>query len=152
MNSAQAVRAISPRRDAQAELTLSGPATESLDAIVDGFLEEDFEGMRLRVRDRRKVKVGNLDAIRLEGKASSPIGTVYTTMTFVRHADLVYRLSVLSLDGDRYRGRALGFGRCFRPLDDEGVRSLNVTRLRIARALEDETLQALSKRTRNELG
>ena len=151
MNSAQAVRAISPRRDAQAELTVAGPGTKDLDAIVDEFLEEEFEGMRVRIRERRPLKVGGLDAIRIEGRASSPVGALYTTMTFIRYEALVYRLTLLSFDASRYRGRARAFGHSFRPLDEEGVRSLRVTRLRIARALDGETLQDLSERTRNEL-
>ena len=151
MNSAQAVRAISPRRDAQAELTVAGPGTKDLDAIVDDFLEKEFEGMKLRVRERRPLKVGGLDAIRIEGRASTLVGALYATMTFIRHEALVYRLTLLTPDASRYRGRARAFGHSFRPLDEKGVRSLRVTRLRIARALENETLQGLSERTRNDL-
>jgi hypothetical protein len=39
----------------------------------------------------------------------------------------------------------------FRPLDSDGIYSLEVTRLRIARALQDETLEQLSNRTHNDL-
>ncbi|GEM_PF-393773 len=151
MNEAQAVRGVSPRRDAYAELKVAGPGSKDLDEIVDEFLEKDPEGQSVRVRDRRALKVGSLDAIRIEGRAASPVGGLHATMTFVRHEDLVYRLTVVSIDGSRYRGRARAFAHSFRPLDEEGVRSLRVTRLRIARALEDETLQDLSERTRNEL-
>lgn len=151
MNSQQAVRAISPRRDAQAELTLAGSADRNLDAIVDEFLSKEFEGMTIRVRERQNLRIGELDAIRLEGRASTPVGPLYATLTFVRYGELVYRLTLLSLDGTRYRGRAHAFAHSFRPLDEAGVRSLRVTRLRIARARENETLQALSERTRNAL-
>ncbi len=51
----------------------------------------------------------------------------------------------------KYRGRATAFAMSFRALDEEGAHSLKVTRLRVARALDHETLQALSDRTRNEL-
>jgi len=153
MNSQQAVRAVSPDRDAQAELTLAGSADRPLDDIVDDFLESDFEGLKIRVRERRKIKLGDRPAIRVEGRAASPIGSLTISMTFVRHEALVYRLTMLSASGSnpRYRGRARAFAHSFRPLDDEGARSLRVTRLRVARALESETLQELSLRTRNEL-
>lgn len=152
MNSAQAVRAISPRYDAQAELTLAGSGDQPIEELVDEFLEGEFDGLSVRVRERRPLKVGGLDAIRIRGRASSQGGpSLHADMTFIAYDDLVYRLTVLSLDPGRYQGRTHAFVQSFRPLDDEGVRSLRVTRLRIARAREDETLQALSARTRNEL-
>ena len=138
MNSTQAVRAVSPRRDAQAELTVAGPADREIDEIVDAFVEEDFEGMRVRVHDRREVRIGELPAVRIEGRASSPLGGVSLAMTFVRYGDLVYRLSMLSIadGGSRFRGRARAFAHSFRPLDEEGIYSLLVTRLRVALARE----------------
>ena len=51
----------------------------------------------------------------------------------------------------KYRGRANAFIQSFRPLDEDGIYSLEVTRLRIARALQDETLEQLSSRTHNDL-
>lgn len=151
LNTTQRVLAASPRHDAQAELSLVGPAGESLDAVVDDFLAEEFEGVSVRVRDRRAVKIGDLDAIRIEGRATTPFGPLFTNMTFVVFDGLVYRLQVLSVDAARYRGRARAFAHSFRPIDEEVARSLRVTRLRVARSLEDETLAQLSERTRNEL-
>ena len=151
LNSARQVLAVSPRRDAQAELSVVGSAEEPLDAVVDAFLEEEFEGVTIRVRERRPVRIGDLEAVRIEGRAMTPGGPLYTVMTFVAYDGLVYRLQVLSLDASRYRGRARAFAHSFRPLDEEGARSLRVTRLRVALSLEDETLQELSERTRNEL-
>ncbi|MEM9176835.1 MAG: M48 family metalloprotease [Myxococcota bacterium] len=151
LNASQQVLAASPRRDAQAELSLIGPADRPLDTIVDEFLAKAFQGVTVRVRDRRTIKIGELDAIRIEGRAVTPGGSVNTNLTFVAYDGLVYRLQVLSLDAARYRGRARAFAGSFRPIDEETARSLRVTRLRVARALEDETLQQLSERTRNEL-
>ncbi len=150
MNTQQAVRALSPARDAQATLTVVGGGDVELSKVVDDFIESEFEDMRIHIRERREIKIGELPAIRIEGRATSGLGA---QMTFVRYGDLVYRLTVLSVadSGTRFRGRARAFAHSFRPLDDDGVRSLRVTRLRIARALENETLQALSTRTRNEL-
>ena len=109
--------------------------------------------MTIRVFKRRSFKIGELEAIRIEGRAKSARGSVPANITFVLYEKLVYRLTSLTL-GDaatRYRGRIRSFAHSFRPLNEAGVHSLTVTRLRIARALENETLQSLSKRTRNEL-
>ena len=154
MNTQQAVRALSPARDAQATLSVvdSGGGAE-LSKVVDDFIESEFEGMTIHVQDRRDIKIGDLSAIRIEGRVSRGLGGLAAQMTFVRYGDLVYRLTVLSAadSGAKYRGRGRAFAHSFRPLDDQAVRSLSVTRLRIARAHDNETLQALSNRTRNEL-
>ena len=151
LNSTRQVVAVSPRRDAQAELTVVGSTEEPLDAVVDAFLEAEFEGVTVRVRERRALKIGDLDAIRIEGRAITPGGPLFALMTFIAYEDLVYRLQVLSFDASRYRGRARAFAHSFRALDEASARSLRVTRLRIARSLENETLAELSERTRNEL-
>jgi predicted Zn-dependent protease len=152
MNSQQAVAAISPARDAEATLTVVGNGTD-LNKVVDEFIKKEVDGIRVRVRARKEVKLGELPAIRIEGRASSGLTGLNVQMTFVAHEGLIYRLSLLSLSNaaDKYRGRARAFAHSFRPLDGEGVYSLQVTRLRIARALENETLTDLDLRTRNEI-
>jgi predicted Zn-dependent protease len=74
-------------------------------------------------------------------------------MTFVAHESLVYRLSILSVASaeSSYRGRARAFAHSFRRLNGAEIHSLEVVRLRIARALDGETLQALSLRTHNDI-
>ncbi len=153
MNSQQAVRALSPSRDAQAELTVGGDAKRPLDEVVDEFLESEFEDLSFRVSERRPIRVGDLEAMRVEGRVGSVFGRLTVSMTFIAYEDLVYRLTMLTLPGasDRYRGRTRTFSQSFRPLDEAGMHSLRVTRLRIARALDNETLVQLSERTRNEL-
>ena len=152
MNTPQAVLAISPERDAQASLTVEGEAGD-LDGVIDEFIDSEFEGIKIRVQDRRPIRIGDLAGVRIEGRASSGAVALWTQMTFIEHGGLVYRLAILSRAGraDVYRGRGHAFGHSFRPLDEEGARSLEVTRLRIARALENETLEQLSARTRNAL-
>jgi predicted Zn-dependent protease len=153
MNTPQAVRALSPGRDAMAELGVIGDESQELDEAVDAFLEREFEGLRVRVLDRREIRQGDEPGLRIEGRATNAYGGLSFQMTFLRHEGLIYRLSMLTqgTSRDRYRGRARAFARSFRPLDEEGKHSLRVTRLRIARAQENETLQALCERTRNEL-
>ena len=151
-NSQQAVGAVSPNRDAEATLTVEGRGTD-IAKVVDEFIKKKEDGTRVRVRVRREVRIGELPAIRIEGRATSGFVGLSVQMTFVAHEGLVYRLSILSLASaaSKYRGRARAFAHSFRPLDHEAAHSLPVTRLRVARALENETLQALSLRTQNEL-
>jgi predicted Zn-dependent protease len=155
MNSQEAVAAISPKRDAQAMLTVEGQGKtiEEIAEVVDEFIKQEVDGIRVRVRDRRPIMLGELPAIRIEGTATVGASGLTHQMTFVAHEGLVYRLSMLSLSSSvsKYRGRGRAFAHSFRPLDEEGLYSLVVTRLRIARALPNETLQALSIRTHNDL-
>ncbi len=148
LNAPTAVSAVSPARDAEASLVLAGEAGD-LEKVVDEFLDEEFDGKKLRVRDRREFKIGELPAIRVIGRASG----LHLEMAFVELGDLAFRLTLISRAGvaSRYRGRANAFVRSFRPLDTEGSYSLEVTRLRVAYALENETLAQLSARTHNSL-
>ncbi|MBW2425214.1 MAG: hypothetical protein JRG86_13255 [Deltaproteobacteria bacterium] len=152
MNSPQAVSAVSPRRDAQATLSLVGKGG-NLEQSVDDFLAEERDGVSIRVDDRRRVRIGDLEGIRIEGRASNGMTRLWTQITFLEYDELVYNLSTVSLAGgaNRYRGRARAFAYSFRPLDEAESRSEEVTRLRVARALENETLQQLSGRTGNTL-
>jgi predicted Zn-dependent protease len=152
MNSPQAVTAVSPRRDAQATLSLEGKGGD-LEKIVDDFLAEERDGVSIRVDDRRRVRIGELEGIRIEGRASNGMTRLWTQITFLEYDGLVYNLSTVSLAGgaNRYRGRARAFAYSFRPLDEAEAHSEEVTRLRVARALENETLQQLSGRTGNAL-
>ena len=153
-------RRIAPDGDAQATLELAGPG-EDVDTVVDEFLEKEAENLRVRIGNRRTITLGKLPAVRLEGRGTEQVMTqvgpqniaVYMQMTFVAYDGVVYRLSLTSIAGSaqKYRGRATAFAMSFRPLDEAAAHSLEVTRLRIARALEHETLQALSERTRNAL-
>ncbi|MBK7949345.1 MAG: M48 family metalloprotease [Deltaproteobacteria bacterium] len=159
-NTQQAVAAISPAGDAQATLSFAGTG-EDVNKVVDEFLEKEAESLRARVGYRREIMLGKLPAVRLEGRGTEQVMTqvgpqdiaVYMQMTFVAHEGAVYRLALTSMTGSalKYRGRATAFAMSFRPLDEAGAHSLEVTRLRIARAIENETLQALSERTRNAL-
>ncbi len=151
-NSQEAVGAISESHDAEATLTVAGKG-DDLEKIVDDFIRSNADGKRMKVLERRRVRLGDLPAIRIEGRAIAGGLGLSAQMTFVAHEGLVYRLSVLSLPSaaNKYRGRARAFAHSFRGLDAEATRSLQVIRLRIAKALENETLEALSLRTHNDI-
>jgi predicted Zn-dependent protease len=152
MNGQAAVSAISPARDAQATLTVEGSGTD-IDKVVEDFIRNEVDGIRVSIRKQMRVKLGDLLAIRIEGSASTGLIGLAHQMTFVAHKGLIFRLSVVSYSSsaDKYRGRGRAFAHSFRTLDEAGIHSLMVTRLRIARALPNETLQALSERTHNDL-
>ncbi len=151
-NSQEAVGAISESHDAKATLTIAGKG-DDLEKIVDDLIGSDVDGKSMKVRERRRVRLGDLPAIRIEGRTIEGGIGLSAQMTFVAHEGLVYRLSVLSLPGaaNKYRGRARAFAHSFRSLDAEAARSLQVIRLRVAKALENETLEALSLRTHNDV-
>lgn len=160
MNTQQAVMARSPSGDAIASLSLAGSG-DDLEKVVDEYLEKEGDSLNVRVGYRREIQLGKLPAIRLEGRGEeevmTPVGpqslTVYMQMTFVHFEGMVFRLALASRTSASlgYRGRATAFAMSFRPLDEEAAHSLRVKRLRIARALDHETLQSLSQRTRNAL-
>ncbi len=147
-NSPQAVSAMAPARDAEASLTVVGEAGQ-LEKAVDDFFEENADGMAMKVLERRPVQIRGISGIRIVGKARG----LHVEMAFFEHAGLTFRLTLLSVKGaaGKYRGRTNAFMQSFRPLDSHGIYSLEVTRLRIARALQNETLEQLSKRTHNDL-
>ena len=147
-NEPQSVSAIAPAGDAEASLSAAGPAG-NLEETVDDFLSQEINGVQFRVLDRRPFKIGELPAIRVDGRAPG----LHAVMAFVEYGEVTFRLSMLSLAGaeSKYRGRANAFLQSFRPLDEAGTYSLEVTRLRVARALANETLAQLSTRTRNDL-
>jgi predicted Zn-dependent protease len=148
-NTQQAVGAVSPNRDAEATLTVEGTGTD-IEKVVEEFIQGGADGIRVKVRKQRRLKLGELPAIRIEGSAGNGLSV---QMTFVAHESLVYRLSILSVASAEsgYRGRARAFAHSFRPLNGAEIHSLEVVRLRIARALDGETLQALSLRTHNDI-
>jgi len=148
-NTQQAVGAVSPSRDAEATLTVEGTGTD-IAKVVDDFVDGKADGFRVKIRKQWKLKLGELPAIRIEGSAGNGLSV---QMTFVAYENLVYRLSLLSYASaeSRYRGRARVFAHSFRPLNDAESHSLEINRLRTARALAGETLQALSSRTHNEV-
>ena len=101
---------MSPNRDAEATLTVEGTGTD-IAKVVDEFIEKKADGTHVKVRTRREVKLGELPAIRIEGRATNGMLGLSVQMTFVAHEGLVYRLSVISLSSaaSKYRGRARAF-------------------------------------------
>ena len=147
-NSPQAVSAAPIARDAEASLSAVGAAGD-LEKTVDELLSGERDDARIRVLERRRQKFGDLPGIRVVARASG----LHLELAFIEYGDLIFQLAMKSSPGaaPRYRGRANAFIQSFRPLDSKGIYSLEVTRLRVARARAGETLAQLSARTRNAL-
>ena len=149
-NSPQAVRAAPVTRDAEASLSAVGAAGDldkTVDEVLTGRGDDERGDIKIKVIERRRQKFGRLPGVRIVARASG----VHLEMAFIEYEDLVFHLVMKSTSATKYRGRANAFFKSFRPLDEEGLYSLEVTRLRVARAREGETLAQLSARTNNDL-
>jgi predicted Zn-dependent protease len=131
INTRQAVGAVSPQRDAQVYLEFDSQGDDPQKAAEEFLAGTKAEG--LRVEDMRPVLLGDLQAFRVEGRASSPRSPVTVHLTWVAREGSVYRVA-----------------RSFRPLTPKERESIHETRLRIVPARDGETLAELSERTGNE--
>lgn len=150
-NSAQAVGAAEPRGAAVVFMTADmapGDMQKSAEAWV---AKENENGANLNVLDSKPVKVGSLEAWRMEVEASSFGGGVTAYVTFLPYAGSTWRVTGVSrsIDSGKYLGRTLATTRSFRPLTEEQRKSITSTRLKVVKALKGDDLERLTKRTKN---
>ena len=149
-NSNRAVGAMSPRRDAIVYLTADLPQGE-LEKVAGDFVQSETQG-RARIKDSRPVKIGTLDAWRIEFEASGGQGTVFAMSTFFVYRDATWRITGMSpgVAARKHRGRFLATTRSFRPINREAAARIGATRLHVVEARGGESLAALGKRTGND--
>jgi predicted Zn-dependent protease len=151
VNSQLAVGAISPNRRVQ--IFLSAP-TQGSDprAAAYAFIEKAKERVRITISKENPIKIGKLDAYRIEAKGSSRGMTLSGQLTWIAHGGRVYRLTAIAGSGESrdYLGRARNTARSFRPLTAQERASIRERRLRLATARPGETLGELSKRSGSE--
>ena len=151
VNSQLAVGAISPNRRVQ--IFLSAP-TQGSDprAAAHAFMEKAKERVRITISKENPIKIGKLDAYRIEAKGSSRGMTLSGQLTWIAHGGRVYRLTAIAGSGESrdYLGRARNTARSFRPLTAQERASIRERRLRLATARPGETLGELSKRSGSE--
>jgi predicted Zn-dependent protease len=147
-NTNRAVGATSPRGDAVVFLEGGDPA-EHPRAAAEKFIEENSGGESFRVRESRPVKIGRLDAWRLELNGRSGMVAVDATMVFIPQGESIWRIVGVSPSGvaKKYRGRILNTMRSFRPLTPDQRNSIRATRLRIVTARPGEAVSELRRRT-----
>jgi len=147
-NTNRAVGAKSPRGDAVVFLEAGYPTADPK-AAAEEFIAERKKEERFSVGESRPVKIGGLDAWRLQLTGSSGMVAVKATMVFIPYSDSTWRITGLSpsVVAEKYRGRILNTMRSFRPLTEEQRKSIQATRLRIATAQPGEGVSELTRRT-----
>jgi predicted Zn-dependent protease len=145
-NSASAVGAISPQRDALVVLEMQGPP-EDAGAAAAKFAQAN--GLALENGSRQRL--GGADAYRAFAVANTRDGPLVLDLTWIAHPKAVLRLTGMS-PPSRYRGHAAALGGVAgsfgkpTPSERAGIRE---RRLRVVGARAGETLGALSARTQN---
>ena len=150
VNSQMSVGAVSPSRNVQ--IFLSQPTRGSdPKAAARAFLADAGERMRIEVVDQKDMKIGRADAYRIHARAPVRGARLGGQLTWIAHQDRVYRLTAIALagEGKDYIGRARNTARSFRPLTPQERESIRERRLRLVRAKDGETLEALGERSGN---
>lgn len=151
-NTNRAVGAASPEGNAVVFLSAHPPAGD-LRSAAEGFLEKARaeEELRIDLKQSEAVKIGQLDAWRMEVEGRSRSGPITAYLTFVPWHGITWRITGASPSpsAGSYLGRTLSTMRSFRPLTAEERDSILFERLRIATARAGEPLQALRERSGN---
>jgi predicted Zn-dependent protease len=152
-NTNRAVGAEQPRGEAIVFLTADSAQapTGSLGDAAQAWIEKQQQSARIEVTASKPVKVGAIDAWRIEADARGAGGTVEAQLTFIPFRDSLWRITgaAPAIVAGRYQGALLATARSFRPLTEEERRQVTATRLRVAQARGGESIAELSERTQN---
>ena len=150
VNTASAVGATSPKRDARIALEMVADGDDPK-KVAEKFLSERAVKIHAVVEEAQSISVGGLPAYQVRGRVPTAEGDVAGQLTWIAYRGHIYRISVSakSLVASGYFGRAQSTTRSFRPLTGDERVSVLVSRLRIAHANKGETIDALSRRTGN---
>jgi predicted Zn-dependent protease len=143
-NTPAAVGAVSPHRDTQVFLEISGKGKDA-EKAAEAWMKEG--GKSIRVEQKERVKITGRPGVRISGSAK---GAGFIT-TFVSFRGFIYQITGLSKKLKRNRDLVLQVARSFRPMTPELLRSVHEDRLQIVAAEPGETLKSLSARTNNSL-
>ncbi len=149
-NTARAVGALSPRRDAVVFLTSDQPAGDLVE-LADGFVAEVAEDVPVEVQEKTNVRLGQIEAVRYALHAGPAGRKVEALVTFFPFADSTWRIVGASpvAAGNRYAPAILLSTRSFGPLDPERRAQIRTDRLRIVLARRGEDVTTLGTRTNN---
>ena len=150
VNTASAVGATSPKRDARIALEMVADGDDPK-KVAEKYLSERAVKIHAVVEEAQSIFVGGLPAYQVRGRVPTAEGDVAGQLTWIAYRGHIYRISVSakSLVASGYFGRAQSTTRSFRPLTGDERVSVLVSRLRIAHANKGETIDALSRRTGN---
>ncbi len=149
-NSNQAVGAAEPRGQAIVFLTADAPLGEPRE-IAEQWVEKTREMQSIDVRDSKHVKVGHIDAWRMQVDSSTGGGRLSSLITFIPYREATWRVTGMARasQAESFLGRTLVTTRSFRPLEDKERASIVSMKLAIVEARPGERLTALSERTGN---
>lgn len=152
VNTAKAVGAFTPRRDARIALELAGDG-EDPEAVAHTYLGKHLGETRARIEKGAAITIGGRPAYEALASVPTAAGTLLAQLTFVPLGGRIYVLSTVASAPafNGYRGRAAATVRSLRPLEDAERAGIQVLRLRSIRAEEGETLEEVSRRARNAL-
>ncbi|MDJ0868243.1 MAG: M48 family metalloprotease [Myxococcota bacterium] len=150
VNTHRAVGAVSPDRTARVLLTVEGPAGDP-ELAANAYLERESARFRIGVTEAAPVRLKVGDAYRVEALSEIEGQRVFGQLTFIPYNGLMYLLAAVTPATvvRKYVGQTRNIARTLRPLTPEERDSIEVTRLRVVKALEDEDLFDLSRRTDN---
>lgn len=149
-NTARAVGAQSPRRDAVVFLTSDQPAGDLVE-IAEGFVAELAEDVPIEVQEKKNVRLGQIEAVRYALHAGAGGRKVEALVTFFPFAESTWRIVGASpvAAGNRYAPPILLSTRSFGPLDPERRAQIRTDRLRIRLTRPGEDVTTFGARTGN---
>jgi predicted Zn-dependent protease len=115
--------------------------------VAESFAEKTKEEFHLEVKQSKPVKIGRLDAWRMQLEGGRKVANV----TFIPYRGATWRITGFSRSdvAKRYLPDTLNAARSFRPLTAAQRDSIEVTRLSLVEARSGEDLAALGRRTGN---
>jgi predicted Zn-dependent protease len=149
-NTNQAVGAVSPKRDAMIYLVADQPEGDPEQAAADFVIETSRE-FPVEVAKSEPVKIGRIDAWRVQLEGSGRARGVTANVTFIPYRGATYRITGVSPSAAArtYTGRMLSTMRSFRPLSEEERAKITGMRLHLVTARAGEDLEELGRRTGN---
>lgn len=152
VNTARAVGAVAPRGEARIALEFAGQGDDA-EAVARKYLAKEMKDSHARIGRSGPVSVAGRSAFEVEVSLPTQAGTVVALLTFLPHEGTVYLISLAARapSFSSYRGRAAATVRSLRKLDPAERETIDVMRLRLARAEAGESLRELSRRTKNVL-
>jgi len=144
------VGAVAPRGEAAVYLTGDMPEGD-LVTLADQFAAKAKAEDRVEVTEKKKVRVGRIDAVRysFEGAAFGP--PIEAVVTFFPFAEGTWRIVGVApaFAANRYMGQILLTSRSFMPISPEHRAAIRTNILRVVMARAGEDLVALCARTDN---
>ena len=149
-NTARAVGAQSPRRDAVVFLTSDLPAGDLVE-VAEGFVAELAEDVPIEIQEKKNVRLGQIEAVRYALHAGAGGRKLEALVTFFPFAESTWRIVGASpvAAGNRYAPPILLSTRSFGPLDPARRAQIRTDRLRIELTRRGEDVTTFGARTGN---